>query len=45
MRYTTAQPPVDVRDAYGEPYIPPQWKHPENRIIRRKRSEKEYRNE
>lgn len=45
LRYTTAQPPVDARDAYGEPYIPPQWKTPEPPAIRRKRSEKEYQDE
>ena len=41
LRYTAAPPPVDARDAYNEPYIPPQWKSPEPVGIRKKRSEKE----
>ncbi|MBR2286814.1 MAG: hypothetical protein IJ865_01130 [Clostridia bacterium] len=37
-RYAAAQPAVDSREAYNEPYIPPQWKQPEERIKRNKRS-------
>ena len=41
LRHSVVQPPVDERDAYGDPYIPPQWKMPEDRIVRNKRSERE----
>ena len=41
LRYTAAPPPVNARDAYGDPYIPPQWKKPEHMTIRKKRSERE----
>ena len=39
LHYVAAQPPVDKRDAYGSAYIPPQWKQPEEKIVRRKRSD------
>ena len=46
MRYIPQRPAVDSRDAYGEPFIPPTWKKPEDNMpARRKRRHTEDRDD
>ncbi|MBQ8162608.1 MAG: hypothetical protein IJ083_17920 [Clostridia bacterium] len=37
LHYEAPKPAVDVRDSYGEMYIPPQWKAPEEKKTERHR--------
>ena len=41
LRASRVQPAMDARDAYHDPYIPPQWQKPEEKIVRKKRSGRE----